>query len=187
MKIFLAASVFVVNLFGFTIAEQESNLKVAYEVGKTIVADDGTTFEHALATIMMNETSGGIFLIGDKYNKGKLKKIDKCSLGPFQVKLSTAKYLIRTYPRLKQYKRYLNNDKELINILLTETEKSAEIAGMYLLDRYQTAKRRNMSQPYWRAISAYNGGWNNTKYKRKFRHNLKFVKKVKAKNSWDNS
>lgn len=158
---------------------------MAYDVGKTIVADDGTTFEHALATIMMNETSGGIFLIGDKYNKKKLKTIDKCSLGAFQVKLSTAKYLIKKYSRLRRFKRYLNDDKALINILLTETEKSAEIAGMYLLDRYHAAQKRNMSQPYWRAISAYNGGWNNTRYKNKFRRNLKFVKKVKAKNSWN--
>jgi hypothetical protein len=199
---------FSTYLFGLSTI-QKDNLHIAYDVGKMIQAKDGTTFEIALATIMLNETSGGLEVIGDKYqdiyyflhnsheiiidktsekyieyggyqkkvriHKGKLKPLEKCSLGKFQVKLSTAKMLIRKYDRLKKYRKFLNNDKKLINMLLLYDYISAEIACHYLKNRYELALKKRLSNPYMRAISAYNGGWNNIKYKKKFLKNKKLV------------
>lgn len=227
MKLMMGLVSLVVFLYGANITQeretnlsltQEQNIKMAYDIGKDIVAKDGMTFGYALSTVILNETSGGMALIGDKYediyyiihnmveiripktrdthmefhgyskkiriHKGKLKPIDECSLGKFQVKLSTAKDMIRQYEHLAKYRRYLRDDAKLINVLLLYDKRSALIAGTYLLNRYELAQRKGLSKPYWRAISAYNGGWNNTKYKNDFKRNRKIVDAVSRKNSW---
>ena len=214
---YLLIFIFTVNLFGIT-NNQIANLKLAYKVGKNIKANDGMTFEVALSTIMLNETSGGLFVIGDRYkdiyyilhngkeikikptskkfiifkhytkrvriHKGTLKPINACSLGKFQIKLSTAKIMIKKYKFLKEYRKYLKDDTRLANLLLLYDTKSAKIAGAYLLDRYNTAKRKKLSDPYYRAISAYNGGWYNKKYILKFKKNRKLILHLKRKYNW---
>lgn len=214
---YLLIFIFTLNLFGVTNSQIE-NLKLAYDVGKTIQARDGMTFEVALSTVMMSETSGGTALIGDKYedvyyiihdyveikikptsnkfvlfknynkkvriHKGKLKPIEECSLGKFQVKLSTAKAMIKKYDFLKGYRKYLKDDAKLVNILLLFDTKSAKIAGAYLLDRYNLAKKKKLSDPYYRAISAYNGGWNNERYVSKFKENRTLILFLKDKHNW---
>jgi hypothetical protein len=94
-------------LFGLN-QDQIRNMKIAYKVGKTIKAKDGTTFENTLASIMGAESSWGEEVIGDKYDKnGRLKSVYESSLGGFQIKLSTAKLTIRKYPHLMKKYGYL--------------------------------------------------------------------------------
>ena len=117
------------------------------------------------------------------YNARKFKVISKRTLNPYnkrafgyyQFKISTAKPLIRKYQRLLNYKFLLLNDSLLINALLNDLTFSATLASVYLIDRYKLAKRLNLSNPRNRAISAYNGGWNNTEYLSKFRKHIKIV------------
>ena len=89
---------------------QKEKIKIAYEVGKTIKAKDGMTFENTLPSIMGQESSWGTDNIGDKYtDTGRLKSLYDSSLGNFQIKLSTAKLTILKYPELKRKYGYLVN------------------------------------------------------------------------------
>lgn len=83
---------------------QKHKIKVAYNIGKIIKAKDGMTFENGLPSIMGQESSFGIYVVGDKWENGRLKSLYDSSLGNFQIKLSTAKLTIKKYPHLR--KRY---------------------------------------------------------------------------------
>lgn len=92
--------------FAYNLSEEQiEKLKVGYETGKTIVANDGTTFENTLAAMAGVESTWGVNIIGDKYdNNGRLKSLYESSLGVYQIKLSTAKLTIRKHPELlKKY------------------------------------------------------------------------------------
>lgn len=93
--------------------EQEEKVKIAYNIGKNIKASDGMTFGFTLPSIMGQESSWGLAIIGDKYDStGKLKSLYDSSLGIFQIKLSTAKLTILKYPHLfKKYGHLVNQDK----------------------------------------------------------------------------
>ena len=69
-------------------------------------------------------------------------------------------------------------DIALINKLLNDYHFSALIAGYYIKLCYQEAKRKHLSHPFRRAISRYNGGWNNRRYIKKFRRNIKVIKRL---------
>jgi len=92
--------------YAYTLSdEQIEKLKVGYTTGKTIVADDGTTFENTLAAMAGVESTWGVNIIGDKYDSsGKLKSLYESSLGVYQIKLSTAKLTIKRHKDL--YKKY---------------------------------------------------------------------------------
>jgi hypothetical protein len=92
---------------------QKYKIRIAYEIGKTIKAKDGITFENTLPSIMGQESSWGIINIGDKFDEtGRLKSLYDSSLGNFQIKLSTAKLTILKYPNLrKKYGHMVNKDK----------------------------------------------------------------------------
>ena len=109
----LILSIFVsVNLFALTNI-QKAKIKTAYNIGKTIKAPDGMTFENTLPSIMGQESSWGKANIGDKYdNSGRLKSLYDSSLGNFQIKLSTAKITILKFPYLyKKYGHLVNTGK----------------------------------------------------------------------------
>ena len=87
--------------------EQKTKIKDTYNIGKNITMKDGMTVGNTLCGIMGQESTWGINIIGDKYYKnGKLKSLYLSSLGPFQIKLSTAKITIRKFDKL--YKKYGN-------------------------------------------------------------------------------
>jgi len=97
-------------LLGFS-NEQIKKISKAFEIGKKIKAKDGMTFEHALPSIMGQESSWGKAVIGDKFDKtGKLKSVYDSSLGNFQIKLSTAKFTIKRYKELKEKYGYMLNE-----------------------------------------------------------------------------
>jgi len=99
-------------VFGLT-TDQINKIHEASKVGKTIRAKDGMTFETALPSIMGQESSWGVFVLGDKWDKnGRLKSVYKSSLGNFQIKLSTAKLTIKKYPKLYiKYKHLVYDGK----------------------------------------------------------------------------
>ena len=102
------------SVFGLT-AEQINKITMASSIGKSIIAKDGMSFETALPSIMGQESSWGVFVIGDKWDaNGKLKSVYMSSLGNFQIKLSTAKLTIKKYPRLyNKYKHLIYEGKSI--------------------------------------------------------------------------
>ena len=107
--------------------------------------------------------------------KGVLKPIYQSSLGGFQIKMSTARLVIRKF-KLKQYYYLLTNDVALVNRLMLDIRFGVNIATRYLWMGYTEAKKRNMWNPYFKCISRYNGGWFNTTYYKKVMVDMKKLK-----------
>ena len=98
------------------------------------------------------------------YN-GKLVSKAKSGDIKAQKKLKSAH---ESFTRLKKENITLltnaEKDRRLINNLLHNHKFSADIAGHYLVNLYEDAKERKLSNPFTRSIGAYNGTWNNTAY-----------------------
>ena len=190
-----------------------------YKIGKSESAKDGTTFEKALSSIYLQESSAGMMVVGDKYEdkyyykhynsivyldnkkssytedgqiyftyknkyrkkvyveKGVLKPLHKSSLGGFQIKLSTAKAIIKKN-KMKQYYYLLENDTKLINKLLIDYKFSAKLALKYLIMAYHEASERKMWNPYFKSISRYNGGWKNVTYYTNVMNRMKTINEL---------
>jgi hypothetical protein len=93
----------------------------------------------------------------------KTKELGNTAVGAFQVKMQTAKRVIKEMG-LAQYKHLLDNDTALIKKLALDARFSALIAVNYLKLNYEHAKSRNMSDPWFYAVSKYNGGSKNFTY-----------------------
>jgi len=139
---------------------------------KHYIKVNGALIKIKFTTKKSKNYEGEIFKV---ITKRTLNPYNKRSFGYYQFKVATAKPLIRKYKRLSNYKHLLLDDSLLINALLNDLTFSATLAGVYLVDRYNSAKRLNLSNPRNRAISAYNGGWNNTEYLSKFRKHIRIV------------
>ena len=183
MKILLSVLLILTTLPLYSLNTlQINNLKTVYNLGKKIKASNGFSFENTLCAIMLQESSAGLELIGDKYKNGKLKSLYDSSLGIFQIKLNTAKeVIIKDKFMNKNFKHLLKNDKALVNMLLVSVQFSTLIASTYLKINYEIALKRRYKNPWKSTISRYNGGWNNTKYKSKIFKRLKYLKKLKIK------
>jgi len=164
MQKFLSSLLISTQLFALNNI-QVNNLKLAYNIGKQIKSNDGISFENTLCAIMLTESSAGMEVIGDKYKDGKLKSLYDSSLGVFQIRLITAKEVIKKDKFMNKYFNHLlYNDKKLVNLLLLDTEFSAMIACTYLKMTYNYALKHKHKSSWRSAISRYNGGWNNTVY-----------------------
>lgn len=93
----------------------------------------------------------------------KTKELGNTAVGAFQVQMQTAKRVIKEMG-LEQYKHLLDNDTALIKKLTLDARFSALIAVNYLKLNYEHAKSRNMSDPWFYAVSKYNGGSKNFTY-----------------------
>lgn len=157
-------------------------LQTAYDIGNIVKADDGMSFGQTLASVMITESSVVLGTIGDKFKEnGKLKPLKDSSLGAFQIKVPTAKRVITENPiLLKNYSNLLlpKNENLLIDKLLGNVKFSALIAAYYLKMGYEEAISRGMSNPYFRAVSRYNGGWSNEPYFNGVKENLKTIRKL---------
>lgn len=102
-------------------------------------------------------------VVKEVHSEVEFKRIEESSLGPFQIKLETAKYTIRK-EKLNKYYDYLYDDQKLVNKLLTDVEFSATIAVNYLIINYKRALRRSHKNPWFYTVSKYNGGHKNFKY-----------------------
>lgn len=157
---------------------QEKLAKQIYKIGKSFKTNDGMTIENTLTAISLRESSLGKFIVGDKLKNGNFKPIEEMSLGAFQIRLGTAKDVIKNN-NLYQYNYLLKDDAKLVNRLLTDVKFSAILSAHYFIKNYNEALRRNMWNPYFRAVSRHNGGWTNNRY---YRHFLKDIDKVKRIN-----
>lgn len=93
----------------------------------------------------------------------KTKELSNTAVGAFQVKMQTAKRVIKEMG-LEQYTHLLDNDTALIKKLTLDARFSALIAVNYLKLNYEHAQRRNMPDPWFYAVSKYNGGSKNFAY-----------------------
>ncbi len=68
-------------------------LQTVRDVAKTIPDKHGQTYENTVSAICITESSAGKNTIGDFHNKNSLTK---ASLGPMQVRVSTARHVSKT-------------------------------------------------------------------------------------------
>ena len=93
----------------------------------------------------------------------KTKELGNTAVGAFQVQKQTAKRVIKEMG-LEQYKHLLDNDTALIKKLALDARFGALIAVNYLKLNYEHAKRRKIADPWFYAVSKYNGGSKNFTY-----------------------
>jgi len=235
---------YTIFLFSFLYALTNSQiniLKTAYKIGSQYRANDGHVFNDTICAIILTESSGGKFLIGDNYFvNGNEKPFLLKSLGVGQIQLQTAIRIIKKYPayfpnyveylhknpyaykiyskylvkinyfediikrykhkkgnrakrvlkwairelkyykrKMKKYKKYYINDYYLAQLLLSDIKFNIKIAVLHLIDNYNYALKKKMWNPYFKAISRYNGGWSNRKYYKKVMKNMKVWRKIK--------
>lgn len=128
-------------------------LQTVRDVAKNIPDKHGNTYENTLSAICITESSAGKNTIGDFHNK---KSFTKASLGPMQVRVSTARHVSQCVKSLN----WLNNlsDIQLAARLLGDTRLSAKVATYYVVLLHNS--RGNS----FNAVSGYNGGMVNHKY-----------------------
>lgn len=160
----------------FALDDAQLNLaKKIYTIGKHFKTVDGMSIEKTLTAISLRESSLGKYVLGDKKENGEFKPVKEMSLGPFQIRVFTAREIIRNN-ELKAYYKYLDDTTALINKLITDVEFGAKLSAYYFIHNYNEAKARGMSRPYFRAISRHNGGWSNKPYFNALMKNLREVK-----------
>lgn len=89
-------------------------------------------------------------------------------------------YRIKYYEAKKQFARYRKayyKDLAIAETLLSDVHFSAIIAANYLILNYEIAKKRGYWNPWFKAVSRYNGGWENTRYVKRVARNLKLAQK----------
>jgi len=83
--------------------------------------------------------------------------------------------------KMKPYKKYYKIDMELAQQLLINNEFNLDVAANYLKTNYNIALRRQYKNPYFKAISRYNGGWKNKVYYKRVIKNMRYWEKLKKK------
>lgn len=158
--------------------EQYRLLKIAFNVGKNIHAKNGMSFEKALSSIVLTETTSGKYIIGDSFDKDRSRRhLLKNSLGPFQIRLSTVRVISRKIPSLK----YLQDKSDwyIMNKLLNDYVFGAVIAGNYLKYNYERT-----GNDYFKCISRYNGGNKNITYYNKVMNNMIIISDLSEKGAF---
>ena len=94
--------------------------------------------------------------------------------------LRWAKRELRYYKhKMKKYKKYYYKDLELAQLLLSDMAFNVKVGTLYLITNYEYAKKHKMWNPWFKAISRYNGGWKNTAYYKRVIKNMKIWRGVK--------
>jgi len=159
-------------------AEQEKIMQESYNIGKQIVAKDGTSFEWTLTAIGLTESSAGKNIIGDEHHT---KKLVKASLGVYQIRLATAKEIIKKDKLMNKYYAYLLEDENrLATLLLTNSKFSGSLAATYLKMMYNRGLKKHLWNPHFYAVSKYNGGAHNKTYYNRVMNNLKTIRRLKV-------
>ena len=154
--------------------DQKIILQEAYSIGKQVKVKN-MSFENTLRSIAFTESSAGRYIIGDEHITKDLKK---ASLGVYQVRLETAKEVIKKDPFMNKYFKYLlKDDRALVSMLLSKSKFGALVAVSYLKMNYKTALRRGHHTPWEYTVSRYNGGSKNYIYINKIRKNMKLLKR----------
>lgn len=139
-------------------------LQTVRDVAKNIPDKNGNTYENTVSAICITESSAGKNTIGDFH---KHKSITKASLGPMQVRVSTARHVSKSVKTLSWLNKL--NDIQLAARLLGDTRLSAKVATYYVVLLHN--QRKN---PF-NAVSGYNGGMINHTYYNKVMKNKEVV------------
>ena len=122
--------------------DQERLLNIAYEEGELI------GYPETIQGILLQETiAGQLGRMGD-YHLGFGKK----SYGVMQIRLDTARDMVRRNPELGSYK----SDEDLLIRLVTDDEFNIRVGARYFQILMQ--QHPNAAQGWSRAVSAYNCG-----------------------------
>lgn len=146
--------------------KQQRIKNIAEQVGKKVCSSKPkqVCFGKTLSAIVKTESTYGL-------NYSTKVKNSKSSLGPFQIKISTAQEVIQK-SELSEYKYLLNNRFLLKEKLIHDHEFGALIASHYLMMNYNIAVEKHHRNPWRFAVSRYNGGSNNYSYISKIQNNL---------------
>jgi len=144
-------------------------LQTVRDVAKTIPDKHGQTYENTLSAICIAESSAGRNTIGDFHNK---KSFTKASLGPMQVRVSTARHVSQSVKNLNWLNKL--SDIQLAARLLGDTRLSAKVAAYYVVLLH------NQRGNAFNAVSGYNGGMVNHKYYDKIMKNKIIVAQLVA-------
>lgn len=142
-------------------------LQTVRDVAKSIPDKNGKTYENTVSAICITESSAGKNTIGDYKHK---KSFTKASLGPMQIRVSTARHVSQNVKKL----RWLNDlsDVQLAGRLLGDIKLSAQVATHYLV------LLQNQRQEHFYAISGYNGGMVNHPYYNRVMKNMDIVNRL---------
>lgn len=144
-------------------------LQTVRDVAKNIPDKHGKTYENTVSAICITESSAGKNLIGDHRHK---QSITKASLGPMQVRISTARHVSQNIKKLSWLSKL--SDIQLATRLLGDTRLSAKVATYYVVLLHN--QRKN---PF-NAVSGYNGGMVNHTYYNKVMKNKAIVAQLIA-------
>lgn len=111
------------------------------------------------------------------YIEVKTKELAHSAVGAFQIKVQTAKRVIQEM-KLDQFYHLLNNESALIRKLTLDTRFGAIIAANYLKLNYEYAVNRKIQNPWFYAVSKYNGGSKNYAYVNLIRDKMEKLNKV---------
>lgn len=111
------------------------------------------------------------------YIEVKTKELAHSAVGAFQIKAQTAKHVIQEM-KLSQFYHLLNNESALIRNLTLDARFAAIIAANYLKLNYEYAVDRKIQNPWFYAVSKYNGGSKNYTYVNLIRDKMKRLHEV---------
>lgn len=152
---------------------QLENLNLVYNISKNLSASDGRTFEKEITSMALVESSGGLFKLGDNIDldTNKKKKIEESSLGILQMKIDTARFLIKNVYSLK----YLEDKSDIYisNKLLNDNVFATILSTYYVIYHYE---KTNFNEE--KALSRYNGGNYNEEYLERIKNKMKIVEKL---------
>ncbi|KIM10528.1 MAG: hypothetical protein KU37_09480 [Sulfuricurvum sp. PC08-66] len=167
MRFFISFWMFFAFAFAALSPMQLATLQAVRDEARQILDDRGESYENTLSAICLTESSAGAQLLGDFD-----QTLKKASLGPMQIRLSTARHVAKLTPSLNYLLAY--SDQKLATVLLTNIKISTQIAAHYLV------RLRNHRKSYRRAIGGYNGGWENNTYYKRVMENYRFVETLVA-------
>jgi len=91
------------------------------------------------------------------------------------------KIYMRYRDKFSKYRYVYFKDLKIADALLTDIKFNVMIAAHYLILNYETAKKRHYWNPWWKAVSRYNGGWYNSKYVIGVIRKMRIVRKLRKK------
>jgi len=120
------------------------------------------------------------YLIKIAYYEDIVNRYQNKRTGRAKRVLRWANRELKYYKRkMYKYKDYYTKDLTLAQLLLSDSKFNVKVAVLHLIDNYNTALKRRMSNPYFRAISRYNGGWFNKIYYKRVMKNMKVWRQIK--------
>jgi len=147
---------------------QREVLLIAWKAGAAI------GYPETIQAICIQETLAG--LLGPIGDLGE--KVGKKSYGVMQVKLETAKDVLRWYPSEFQFTSQRIIDEELMIKLILDDEFNIKVGSLYFKKLIERSKR--YKKPWSKAVLAYNQGFNGTRnpndYIRKVQINVKRIR-----------